>query len=330
MPIIRKKIDTNYTKLWNGTVQNENLSLRAKGLLWYMLSLPDDWDFTIKGIAEKLKESEKIIIKTLHELEEFGYHKKEHIYENGRIKDWVYYIYVEPEQDIIDNYKSKHTKNKKIKQDVQKQHSCKQHCYFSSDKQTITNKLVIENKQTNKIKEQNIYSQNEEEIKKKNKIFNENVKCIIDYLNETANTKYRYNTPKTVQLIGNRFKDGFVLDDFYDVIDNKWKDWKGTEWEKYMRPETLFGNKFENYLNQKNNFKGTPKTSYSSKPTFDNTASHKIATNNLTKEEYDKLSFEEKVNYIKKLPIASMTEEQKEFFNQNCLARDENGNLLSF
>ena len=68
MPIIKKKLDINYSKLWNGAVQNEELSLRAKGLLWYMLSLPNDWDFTIAGIASKLKESEKIIIKTLHKL----------------------------------------------------------------------------------------------------------------------------------------------------------------------------------------------------------------------------------------------------------------------
>ena len=53
MPIIKKKLDINDTKLWNGAVQNEELSLRAKGLLWYMLPLPNDWDITIAGIASK-------------------------------------------------------------------------------------------------------------------------------------------------------------------------------------------------------------------------------------------------------------------------------------
>ena len=44
--------------------------------------------------------------------------------------------------------------------------------------------------------------------------------------------------------------EGFNLDDFKRVIDIKVDDWRGTEFEKYLRPETLFGTKFENYLNQ--------------------------------------------------------------------------------
>lgn len=45
--------------------------------------------------------------------------------------------------------------------------------------------------------------------------------------------------------------EGFSVEDFKTVIDKKYNDWKGTEWEKYLRPETLFGAKFESYLNQK-------------------------------------------------------------------------------
>ena len=141
---------------------------------------------------------------------------------------------------------------------------------------------------------------------KEEKILKENIKCIIDYLNETANTKYKYNTKGTVKLIKARFNEGYLLDDFYDVIDNKWKDWKKTEWQKYMRPETLFGNKFENYLNGKV-FNGKPRTSYSSKPTFDNTAGR-----NLPK------------------ALASMTKEERKDFEDNELAKDKNGNFLKF
>ena len=46
------------------------------------------------------------------------------------------------------------------------------------------------------------------------------------------------------------------MEDFQRVIDNKCADWKGTEWEKYLRPATLFGTKFESYLNQKQTKKG--------------------------------------------------------------------------
>lgn len=72
---------------------------------------------------------------------------------------------------------------------------------------------------------------------------------VIEYLNMKAQTRYRASTPKTKQLIRARLAEGFVLDDFKIVIDNKCADWKGTEWEKFLRPETLFGTKFEGYLN---------------------------------------------------------------------------------
>lgn len=72
---------------------------------------------------------------------------------------------------------------------------------------------------------------------------------IIDYLNEKARTKYRATTAKTQSLIRARLSEGFVVGDFKTVIDKKCAEWQGTEWEKFIRPETLFGTKFEGYLN---------------------------------------------------------------------------------
>jgi uncharacterized phage protein (TIGR02220 family) len=77
---------------------------------------------------------------------------------------------------------------------------------------------------------------------------------VIDYLNEKAETNYKSSSSKTQTLIKARQSDGFTLDDFKKVIDNKVTEWKGSEMAKYIRPETLFGTKFESYLNQK---KGT-------------------------------------------------------------------------
>ncbi|HHD5630234.1 TPA: conserved phage C-terminal domain-containing protein [Streptococcus pyogenes] len=75
-------------------------------------------------------------------------------------------------------------------------------------------------------------------------------KEIISYLNEKANRNYRPNIQKNKTLIKVRWSEGFRLDDFKHVIDNTVKDWSGTKYEKYLRPETLFGSKFEGYLNQ--------------------------------------------------------------------------------
>ncbi|HEM3634837.1 TPA: phage protein [Streptococcus suis] len=75
-------------------------------------------------------------------------------------------------------------------------------------------------------------------------------KEIISHLNEKANRNYKANGSKTRTNIKARWNEGFRLDDFLHVIDTMVKDWSGTKYEKYLRPETLFGPKFEGYLNQ--------------------------------------------------------------------------------
>jgi uncharacterized phage protein (TIGR02220 family) len=87
----------------------------------------------------------------------------------------------------------------------------------------------------------------------KNKDKNNNIYgVVIDYLNIKANTSYRINTKNTQSLINARIKEGFAVEDFKKVIDSKSKEWLGTDFEKYLRPATLFGGKFENYLNEAN------------------------------------------------------------------------------
>lgn len=73
---------------------------------------------------------------------------------------------------------------------------------------------------------------------------------VIDYLNKQTGKQYKSTTKKNQTVIRARTDEGFSLDDFKRVIDNKVSEWKGTDMEKYLRPETLFGTKFEGYLNQ--------------------------------------------------------------------------------
>jgi uncharacterized phage protein (TIGR02220 family) len=74
---------------------------------------------------------------------------------------------------------------------------------------------------------------------------------IIDYLNEKANRRYRPSTPKTREHIRARWSEGYRLDDFKHVIDVKVADWLGDDkMDRYLCPDTLFGTKFEKYLNQ--------------------------------------------------------------------------------
>lgn len=74
-------------------------------------------------------------------------------------------------------------------------------------------------------------------------------KTIVEYLNEKAKTAYKSKTKDTQKHINARLAEGFTVDDFKAVIDKKCTEWIGTEWEKFLRPSTLFGTKFEQYLN---------------------------------------------------------------------------------
>lgn len=78
-------------------------------------------------------------------------------------------------------------------------------------------------------------------------------KDVIDYLNAKTGKQYRFTTKKTQDLIRARQAEGFELKDFQTVVDKKVAEWTGTEFEKFLRPETLFGTKFEGYLNQSTN-----------------------------------------------------------------------------
>lgn len=74
---------------------------------------------------------------------------------------------------------------------------------------------------------------------------------IVSYLNEKAGTNFRANGNKVKHCINARLREGYKIEDFKTVIDKKCSDWIGTDYEKYLRPSTLFGTKFEDYYNAK-------------------------------------------------------------------------------
>ena len=75
-------------------------------------------------------------------------------------------------------------------------------------------------------------------------------KEIISYLNLKAKKNFKVDTASHQKFIKARLKEGYVLEDFKKVVDVMVAKWKGTEYEQYLQPQTLFGNKMDNYLNQ--------------------------------------------------------------------------------
>lgn len=75
---------------------------------------------------------------------------------------------------------------------------------------------------------------------------------VVDYLNQKAKSNFKTTTKATQTKIRARLAEGFSVDDFKKVIDNKTAEWlDDANMSQYLRPETLFGTKFESYLNQK-------------------------------------------------------------------------------
>lgn len=85
---------------------------------------------------------------------------------------------------------------------------------------------------------------------------------IVKYLNENCGTSYKADSPETKSYINRCLNEGYTEEDFLLVIAKKTKEWKGTEYEKFLTPHILFGKKFESYLNQ-NIIKGKSGTGFS-------------------------------------------------------------------
>jgi len=99
--IFRTNKITNYTKIDNRYLEDKKISLKAKGLLTLMLSLPDSWKFNINGLCLLCKESKDAVRSAINELKENHYVEMERTFdENGRF-NYEYFIYENP-----DDYKA--------------------------------------------------------------------------------------------------------------------------------------------------------------------------------------------------------------------------------
>ena len=97
MSVFRVEKNKGYTVMSNHHLRNHTLSLKAKGLLSQMLSLPDDWDYTLQGLAQINKESIDAIREAVRELERAGYIKRSRERdERGCLRGTVYTIYEQP------------------------------------------------------------------------------------------------------------------------------------------------------------------------------------------------------------------------------------------
>ena len=145
--IFRVNKTSDYVVMSNRHFREKQMSLKAKGLLSEMLSLPDDWDYSIAGLAAINKESVTSIKSALAELQEFGYLKIEKIYpdksNSGRI-EYIYNVYEYPQNQETDNQPIE--KQEIEKQGVENQplenQAVENHSQYNINNKNINNKNI--------------------------------------------------------------------------------------------------------------------------------------------------------------------------------------------
>ena len=212
MAVFRINKTTDYSVMCNRHLKEKEMSLKAKGLLSLMLALPDDWKYSIDGLAMLSKDGKESVMCVLNELEKFGYLIRTRVKdEKGRWGGYDYDIYEQP-------YTEKpYTENPNTEKP-----------YTENPTQLNTKELSIKEINTNN---SNIIAER-----------------VLDYLNEKAGTGFK-PVESNLKFIVARLKD-YSENDLKAVIDKKVKEWKGTKMQAYLRPETLFNaTKFESYKN---------------------------------------------------------------------------------
>ena len=140
MSVLRKEKKSDFTVIDNGIFRNKTLSMKAKGLLCQMLSLPDNWDYSIAGLATLVNDGESAVRSALKELKEAGYFRREQVRANGKIAKIEYVIseYKNRENLVVENPQQENLKQENLKQEKQAQLNTKE---LNTKKNKVLNKL---------------------------------------------------------------------------------------------------------------------------------------------------------------------------------------------
>lgn len=220
---IIKKFKKEFTMVPNEILNHCDLTLKSKGLWGYLASKPTDWNFSVKGCSFQNKDGLDAIRSGMKELEDQGYLKRvAHKNSSGQWDGYDYHIFDQPTKGESDDEKPVVGKSD------------------DGEPPNLSNK-DLSNKEKVILKETSLFSEDQiESIPKQ----------VIRYLNQQKDSKKPFEfTSTNFGHIESRIKEGFKFEDFKTVIDFKTDEWKNNDkMKKYIRPETLFGSKFNGYL----------------------------------------------------------------------------------
>ncbi|MCG1737711.1 conserved phage C-terminal domain-containing protein [Staphylococcus epidermidis] len=221
MGIIRiDKTAGNYFIASKYYVEDENISWKAKGIMSYLFSKPDDWQIYQTQLEKVSKDGKASVRSTINELIDNGYMTRQSRRKsNGDFDGYDYTLHEHPVNDGV--RKMEDAKMEDAKMVIAK-----------SD---TTNNNLTNNDLTNNDSRVDFIPYKE----------------IIDYLNSKTGKRFSHKSNANQKLIKARINEGYTKDDFFNVIDTKTNEWINVEdMKQYLQPTTLFGNKFDKYLNQ--------------------------------------------------------------------------------
>lgn len=224
MSTIKVNKTKDYTIMSNTHFRERGMSLKAKGLLSLMLSLPSDWDYSVEGLVAICKENETAITSTLKELKMFGYLSVIKVMPNetksGRI-EYVYEIFETPQRDNIQGIENQDIENLPLV--LQKEKSSKK------EKDTYIYSNIIEEENTKDKKEKEITKEKPHRTRK------EFVPPTYEEVVEYARSRGREDLAKV-------FYDGYSVADWHNSYGKKITNWKQTFIQVWERNNTKTNN----------------------------------------------------------------------------------------
>lgn len=268
MAIIKINKSDRFITMSIDHLRDNNLSLKAKGLLSLMLSFQNGSEYSIENFSKFCKDGITAVKSSLNELKENGYVQieKRNDKETGKF-EYVYNVSYESIRKLPKVVFPPMDNPPLVNPSMETPFMDDTYNIFNINKENIKNKEVYNKCMNNNIKElkdkelNNIKYINKinsikkiEYIKEKENIIKEKEKKvsinqeILDYFNSKTERRLKLTT-QTNNKINARLKEGYTLEDFKTVIDVCYDLWKGTEYEKYIHPITLFNSEFEKRLN---------------------------------------------------------------------------------
>lgn len=227
-----------HVSFWNDTKIIDEMTPEDRYFMLYILSNPHTnqvgcYEISVRDISKETGYTEESVKKLLERFEK----KLKVAKYSKKTKELL----------VINWYKYNWTSSPKVRACIDKELKSVKNSEFKDYINNICIPYIYPMHTHTQEEQEKEEEEEQEEEQEKNNIY----KLIVDYLNQKTSKNFKSASKKTRGFINARLKENFTIKDFQKVIDTKTKEWINDKtMSKYLRPETLFGTKFESYLNE--------------------------------------------------------------------------------